>query len=183
MTPAGELLAAEIRRNGPIPFRRFMDVALYHPAYGYYRRPRDPFGKDGDFFTAEQIQPVFGILIAEQIRSIYLQMGSPREFTVVELGSGRGEMAEAFAEWNYMPVDIDTGEMPDGFVGVVFSNEFFDALPVDAAVYRDGAFHEQRVALSGDGFGWVTGDTVGEAADQYLRRFLPSARGLAGGTR
>ena len=45
MTPAGELLAAEIRRNGPIPFRRFMEVALYHPEHGYYRRARDPFGK------------------------------------------------------------------------------------------------------------------------------------------
>ena len=38
VTPAGEVIAAEIRRNGPIPFRRFMEVALYHPQYGYYRR-------------------------------------------------------------------------------------------------------------------------------------------------
>src|SRR5256885_6833964 len=34
VTPAGEALAAEIRRAGPIPFRRFMEVALYHPEYG-----------------------------------------------------------------------------------------------------------------------------------------------------
>ena len=77
MTPAGEILAAEIRRNGPIPFRRFMEVALYHPAYGYYRRAADPFGKDGDFFTAEQIQPVFGILMAARIRHLYREMGEP----------------------------------------------------------------------------------------------------------
>ena len=64
-------------------------------------------------------------------------MGEPRDFTVVELGAGRREMAEAFAEWNYVPVDIDSGAMPEHFVGVVFSNEFFDALPVDAAVYRE----------------------------------------------
>ena len=64
MTPAGELLASEIRRDGPISFRRFMQVALYDPEHGYYRRARDPFGKAGDFFTAEQIQPVFGILMA-----------------------------------------------------------------------------------------------------------------------
>ena len=60
MTTAGELLAREIRASGPVPFRRFMEVALYHPEHGYYRRPRDPFGKRGDFFTAEQVQPVFG---------------------------------------------------------------------------------------------------------------------------
>src|SRR5438270_13565397 len=106
MTPAGELLADEIRRDGPIPFRRFMEVALYHPEHGYYRRARDPFGKQGDFFTAEQIQPVFGILMAERVRELFRIMGEPRDFTVLELGAGRGEMAEAFAEWRYLPVDL-----------------------------------------------------------------------------
>jgi SAM-dependent MidA family methyltransferase len=171
MTPAGELLAAEIRRNGPIPFRRFMDVALYHPAHGYYRRAPDPFGKHGDFFTAEQIQPVFGILMAAQIRQLYREMGEPRDFTVVELGAGRREMAEAFAEWNFVPVDIDSGAMPEKFVGVVFSNEFFDALPVDVVVYRNGAFHEQRVALADGAFHWQTGEAVGPVADNYLRHY------------
>ena len=173
MTPAGELLAAEIRRDGPITFRRFMQVALYEPEHGYYRRAQDPFGKAGDFFTAEQIQPVFGILMAAQVRTLYRQMGEPRDFIVVEVGAGRREMAEAFAEWNYVPVDIDSGAMPKNFVGVVFSNEFFDALPVDAAVYRDGAFREQRVALSDGEFRWHTGEVVGEAAERYLRRYYP----------
>src|SRR2546425_5449274 len=101
VTPAGELLAAEIRRDGPIPFRRFMEVALYHPEHGYYRRPRDPFGKHGDFFTAEQIQPVFGNLMASFIGQLYRQMGEPRDFAIVELRAGRCEMAGAFAEWRY----------------------------------------------------------------------------------
>jgi SAM-dependent MidA family methyltransferase len=173
MTPAGELLAAEIRRNGPIPFRRFMEVALYHPEHGYYRRARDPFGKHGDFFTAEQIQPVFGILMAQRIRSLYRELGSPREFTVVEMGAGRREMAEAFAEWNYVPVEIDSGALPENFVGVVFSNEFFDALPVDVAVYQNGAFHQQRVALAEDAFHWHTSEVVGAPAAEYLRRYYP----------
>jgi SAM-dependent MidA family methyltransferase len=171
MTPAGELLAAEIRRNGPITFRRFMQVALYDPQHGYYRRTLDPFGKAGDFFTAEQIQPVFGVLMAAQVRQLYRQMGEPRGFTVVELGAGRREMAEAFAEWNYVPVDIDSGAMPENFIGIVFSNEFFDALPVDAAVYHDGAFHEQRVALADGAFRWHTGEVVEEPVERYLRRY------------
>src|SRR5437763_4771297 len=98
MTPAGELLADEIRRDGPMPFRRFMEVALYHPEHGYYRRTADPFGKEGDFFTAEQIQPVFGILIASRMRDLYHAMGSPGDFSVVGLGAGRRERAEGFAE-------------------------------------------------------------------------------------
>src|SRR5260370_18602136 len=178
MSPAGELLASEIRRNGHITFRRFMEVALYDPEYGYDGRAQDQSGKAGDFFTAEQIQPVFGILMAAQVRHLYRQMGEPRDFTVVELGAGRREMAEAFAEWNYVPVDIDSGAMPENFVGVIFSNEFFDALPVDAAVYRDSAFHEQRVALAEGAFRWHTGDVVGDAAERYLRRYyLPPQEG------
>jgi SAM-dependent MidA family methyltransferase len=173
MTPAGEILAAEIRRHGPVSFRRFMEVALYHPEHGYYRRARDPFGKHGDFFTAEQIQPVFGILMAQHIRSLYRELGSPREFTVVEMGAGRREMAEAFAEWNYVPVEINSGALPENFVGVVFSNEFFDALPVDVAVYQNGAFHQQRVALAEDAFHWHTSEVVGATDDEYLRHYYP----------
>ena len=172
-TPAGELLAGEIGRDGPVTFRRFMEVALYHPEHGYYRRSRDPFGKHGDFFTAEQIQPVFGILMAARIRQLYREMGEPLEFTVVELGAGRREMAEAFSEWAYIPVDLDSGRLPEKFRGVVFSNEFFDALPVEVAVYRDGAFREQRVAFEDGRFRWQTGGAVREEVEQYLRRWFP----------
>ncbi|HWC99837.1 MAG TPA: SAM-dependent methyltransferase [Candidatus Sulfopaludibacter sp.] len=173
MTEAGELLAEEIRRDGPVAFRRFMEVALYHPEHGYYRRARDPFGREGDFFTAEQVQPVFGNLMAARVRQLYRAMGAPPDFTVVELGAGRGEMAEAFAEWLYVPLDVASGELPDGFTGVIFSNEFFDALPVDAAVFRDGAFRERRVTLAGDDFVWVEGGGVSPEVEEFLRRWFP----------
>ena len=175
MTAAGELLAAEIARNGPIPFRRFMEVALYHPQYGYYRRPRDPFGREGDFFTAEQLQPVFGILMAARVRQIYSAMGEPRDFAVVELGAGRGEMAGAFGEWRYIPVEIGSGGLPEHFSGVVFSNEFFDALPVDAAIGVGGEYRERRVAWSGGRFLWETGGPVGPAVADYLARYSAPA--------
>ena len=174
MTPLGELLAAEIRAGGPIPFRRFMEAALYHPERGYYRRPRDPFGQQGDFFTAEQIQPVFGILMAARVRQLRREMGEPREFTVVELGAGRREMAEAFSEWRYVPVDLDSGELPNRFVGVVFSNEFFDALPVDVAIRRGGVFREQRVAFEDGRFCWRTGERVAEEVERHLDACFPA---------
>jgi len=172
MTPAGEILAAEIRRGGPIPFRRFMEVALYHPEHGYYRTARDPFGKEGDFYTAEQIQPVFGILIAARIRQLWREMGEPADFTVVELGAGRREMADAFSDWRYVPVDV-SDTLPDSIRGVVFSNEFFDALPVEVAVFQEGAFRQQLVDVEGDGFQWRTGEPVDAATADYLRRFYP----------
>src|ERR1700676_2408358 len=130
VTPLTAILSEEIARSGPISFHRFMDAALYDSTHGYYRQPRDPFGKDGDFFTAEQLQPVFGILIAARIRMLYRDMGEPSDFTVVELGPGRGEMVEhALACWKKVKLVPPGEDLPDRFQGVVFSNEFFDALP------------------------------------------------------
>ena len=173
MTPAGELLAEEIGRSGPIPFRRFMEVALYHPQHGYYRRPRDPFGREGDFYTAEQIQPVFGALIAARIRQLWRDLGRPADFTVVELGAGRGEMAPAFSEWRYLPVEIGSGELPPRVDGVVFSNEFFDALPIDVAVYTKGEFRQQLVNFTNGRFVWKPGDAATPEMVDYLRRYVP----------
>ena len=173
MTPVSEILASEIRRDGPISFARFMETALYHPEHGYYRHPRDPFGKEGDFFTAEQIQPVFGVLIAQYIRRLFHAMGEPEDFTVVELGAGRGEMAEAFSEWRYVPVEAGHSGALTPAPGVIFSNEFFDALPVDVATFCDGVFREQRVAFDGGRFVWHTDERVSPAMEDYLRRYFP----------
>ena len=173
MTPAGEVLRDEIRRSGPIPFRRFMETALYHPEFGYYRQARDPFGREGDFFTAEQVQPVFGILMAALVRKLHSEMGAAGAFTVVELGAGREEMALAFSEWRYVPVDIDRQNLPEHFDGVVFCNEFFDALAVDSAQFTAGEFREQLVSCTNGRFVWAAGGRVNDAVDDYLRRYFP----------
>ncbi len=170
MTPAGEILAAEIDRAGPVSFRRFMDVALYHPQHGYYRRKRDPFGRQGDFYTAEQIQPVFGLLMAARVRQLCRSTGEPADCTVVELGAGRGEMAAAFAPFGHIPIEIGEN-LPKHWSGVLFSNEFFDALPVDVVVFRGGEFRQQRVGFSDGRFVWQTGETAGKEAADYLARY------------
>jgi len=171
MTPLAEILRDEIRRDGAISFHRFMEASLYHPEFGYYRRPHDPFGIRGDFYTAEQLQPVFGILIAERIRNLWQRMGAPEEFTVVELGAGRGEMAEALREFRYLPVDIGAGSLPERIRGVIFSNEFFDALPVHVAVMRGGSARELRVGLAGDAFAWTEG-AMPEEVECYRKKYL-----------
>ncbi len=170
MTPAGAVLREEIRRCGPIPFRRFMEVALYHPEHGYYRRGRDPFGVRGDFYTAEQIQPVFGILIAAVVRRLFDELGGPDGFTVVEPGAGRGEMASAFARYCYVPLEFDCGSMPERFCGVVFANEFFDALPVHLVRRRDHGFREMLVDCAQERFAWVEGQASGEL-EEFLHRY------------
>ncbi|HUI52903.1 MAG TPA: SAM-dependent methyltransferase [Terriglobales bacterium] len=172
MTPLAEILRDEIHRDGPISFARFMEMALYHPEFGYYRRPHDPFGVKGDFYTAEQLQPVFGILIAERIRQLRSAMGGVEDFTVVELGAGRGEMAAALGEFRYVPVEIGSGELPEGVRGVIFSNEFFDSLPVHVAVMRVGAARELRVGWNGERFAWVEAGPAPDEVECYRKTYL-----------
>ena len=173
MTPLAAILREQIGRSGPISFHRFMEAALYHPEYGYYRRQGpDPFGKAGDFFTAEQLQPVFGILIAARIRSLYREMGEPSDFEVVEFGPGRGEMADALDKLTLVPFGR---ELPRSFRGVVFSNEFFDALPVHRVVWTAGEPRESLVAWRGDRFAWMDGEPVTGEIREYLDRYFPDS--------
>lgn len=161
MTTAGEKIAAQIRAHGPIPFSQFTEIALYDDLYGYYRRPHaDPFGTEGDFFTASQLQPLFGRVVASSIRAWKEAMGAGGEFTVGEWGAGRGDMAEALSEFRYFAVDAGRGAPPAQFTGVVFSNELFDALPVDVARRQAGVWRQRRVALDGERLCWVDGDVL-----------------------
>jgi SAM-dependent MidA family methyltransferase len=160
-------LRAEIEQSGPISFERFMEAALYTPGLGYYTRERDPFGAAGDFYTAEQLQPVFGILITQWIGATREAMGAPQDFQVVELGAGRGEMAEALSPFRYTAVDVRNGIFPAYVRGVVFANEFFDALPAPVAVRRDGAFRELLVTHSDGAFRFVEGEPCEGAPLEY----------------
>ena len=177
MTLAGEVLAAEIRERGSVPFSRFMEVALYHPEHGYYVTPRDPFGKEGDFYTASQLQPVFGRLIACALRQCRAALGETPGFTVVEWGAGRGEMAPGLSEFNYFGVDFACGHTPLQFEGVVFSNELFDALPVDVARIRDGVACCMNVALGDSRFVWREAGPLRPEWQDYAMSLLPHFRG------
>jgi SAM-dependent MidA family methyltransferase len=94
------------------------------------------------------------------------------DITIVELGAGREEMAPYFAGWNYVPVDVGSGRFPENVRGVVFSNEFFDALPVDAVTMTSDGPRMLRVDWRQERFLW----TVAEPAyEEYVRRYHPQA--------
>ena len=110
--PLADRIRAEIEAHGSMPFSQFMSLALYDENNGYYPG-RDPFGIHGDFYTAEQIQPVFGRLVAQWMESLKARLGMPRDFTVVEMGAGRAEMAEPLSAFRYIPVELGRRELPD----------------------------------------------------------------------
>jgi SAM-dependent MidA family methyltransferase len=79
--------------GGYIPFARFMELALYHPDWGYYLSPVRRPGRPGDFLTAPETHPFFGITLARQIAECWERLDRPAPFVVREYGSGIGALA------------------------------------------------------------------------------------------
>ena len=93
-----EIIHDEIARTGPMPFARFMALALYHPTLGYYSgggRGREPLGWEGDYFTSGDVHPLWGWALARQLHQMWEQFGRPAPFDVLEPGAGRGLLAVA----------------------------------------------------------------------------------------
>ena len=88
-----EIIIDEIRRDGPLPFSRYMGLCLYHPEFGYYSRAREQFGKAGDFYTSSDVHAVFGRLLARQFEEMWRVLGPPSRIDLIELGPGRGLFA------------------------------------------------------------------------------------------
>jgi len=88
-----EIIADEIRRNGPISFSRYMELCLYDPELGYYSRPAEQFGRAGDFYTSSDVHAVFGRLLARQFEQMWRVLGAPERIDLIELGPGRGLFA------------------------------------------------------------------------------------------
>ena len=88
----------EIRRDGPMPFVRYMDLALYDPAGGYYRGPEARPGRAGDFITAPEAHPIFGRAVARVLDETWRRLGEPARFVVREHGAGDGTLALAILD-------------------------------------------------------------------------------------
>lgn len=83
----------EIRDAGAITFARFMELALYHPTLGYYNQPDCKPGRSGDFITAPELHPFFGMTLALQVADCWDALGQPAHFVVREHGASVGGLA------------------------------------------------------------------------------------------
>jgi len=96
-------LARRITTRGPISVAEFMEAALSDPEFGYYIT-RNPIGARGDFITAPEISQIFGELIGLWVAALWLQINSPAQIRLVELGPGRGTlMADALRAMKSVP--------------------------------------------------------------------------------
>jgi SAM-dependent MidA family methyltransferase len=139
-----------------------MEEVLYHPKFGYYTsfHTKAPMGTGGDFYTSPDLDPILGQLLAHQFQRMAEGLES---FSLVELGAGTGALARQILTCSPFPYfilerspamqarqqealrDFDVrwiDELPQNLTGCIFSNEFFDALPVHRFVRRGGRLRE-----------------------------------------
>ena len=81
------------KKNKIIPIDNFFQDVLYNNSYGYYSK-KNPFGLKGDFVTAPSISPLFGEMIAIWIISFWENLNQPKNFNIIELGSGNGALSK-----------------------------------------------------------------------------------------
>lgn len=165
--------------GGAISFERFMELALYHPEHGYYRKP-GRIGTAGDFLTSPHIHPMFGWAIAAWCYDTWQRMGKPNPFTIFEPGAGEGRLATAILDWaegrdtafakamryvaieqgapgNESRVEWAAPPIQPAEKGIVVSNEFFDALPVKLFDATERGAQEVHVRWTGEAFEEVRG--------------------------
>lgn len=82
-----------IAEQGPITFARYMELALYHPRWGYYTSGDRQIGSGGDFYTSSDVHPLFGQTLARQIVQMWELLGNPDPWYLVEWGPGKGLLA------------------------------------------------------------------------------------------
>lgn len=89
-----DLIIEKIRRDGPISFQSYMEMALYAPELGYYTSSKETIGPQGDYYTSAVLTPVFGTLIGRQLEEMWHITGK-QPFTIVEYGAGTGALCQS----------------------------------------------------------------------------------------
>ncbi|MDR3449058.1 MAG: SAM-dependent methyltransferase [Alphaproteobacteria bacterium] len=160
MNALEKIIHGIIAKQGAISLAAFMELALQHPEYGYYR-VREPIGRKGDFVTAPEVSQMFGEMVGVWCAESWRGFGKPDPFALIELGPGRGTMMQDImratanvggfhaAKQLYLldsdralraaqeeklggdaPHYIDAIAALPPLPSLIVANEFFDALPV-----------------------------------------------------
>jgi SAM-dependent MidA family methyltransferase len=93
------IAAAVDDAGGALPFRDFMQLALYHPTLGYYTSRRYVIGRSADYVTSPELTPLFGAMLGRQLREMWERLDRPQSFDAVEAGPGTGILARDVLAW------------------------------------------------------------------------------------
>jgi SAM-dependent MidA family methyltransferase len=173
-------IAERVRsEGGRISFERFMELALYDPAHGYYTRHITTVGRSGDFSTALTIGDALVRSVAAWVKAEAKLLALPA-VQIIELGGGAGQLASgilrAFSPWQrvrYQIVEISSAlrqvqerklqgknirwedsieDALDAAKGqaILLANEFVDAFPCKRFERTSEAWMEIFLGFEGD---------------------------------
>src|SRR6266540_410672 len=139
---------------GDLPFRDLVEVALYHPQFGYYTKAKSPVGKEGDFITGPSLSPAFSFAIGKLVRD-FVRRNTDVMSTIVDVGCGGGELVQALSGIEGAQIfGLERGQslfdLPRNGAQLIISNELFDALPFARLVQRGSELHELTVTKDFD---------------------------------
>lgn len=184
-----EAIRKEIEAHGPIPFERFMELALYGPG-GFFATEKLRSVAAGDFLTSPEVSPLFGATVARFVAAERERIGEP--FQVIDLGAGSGSLLTSLlAE---LPVEAwaveaspaarlalasvvrservltSIADLPSPIRGVVIANELVDNLPTALAQLTPRGWRERWVGTENETFVFVDTPTRAQVAD-WIDRF------------
>lgn len=199
------LIGQEINDNSNwLPFSRFMALALYHPAFGYYTGGSRNIGESGDFVTAPTLSPLFAQTLARQLKALLPQTAG----NIYEFGAGTGRLAADLTRKlsdglnRYYIIELSAeltqrqrqwldrslapelakkvvhlSSLPDAFDGIILGNEVLDAMPVERIRYEADGFHQIGVAMENQQFIQSTKPLLSENLLLCATQYFPPIEG------
>lgn len=175
--------------GGSIAFEHFMTLALYGEQGFYSTTGRA--GRRGDFITSPEVGPLFGLVLSRAIDQIWITLGKPKGFQIVEVGAGPGTLArsilsaqpQCLADGTYVAVETSASQRlshPEGIIsahvapnhidnGVIIANELLDNLPFELWVF-DNSWRKSYIIEQGEGFAEIL---IDEPAPSFLPSRVP----------
>ena len=191
-------LASQIRDTGPVPFDRFVELALYDADSGFYAVHGQAGGRRGDFITSVEAGPLFAAVIADWLDAQWVELGRPTPFKVAEVGAGVGTLFRGvnraapacFGALNYSLVERSPAmrvahqslpterwrsmpTLPDEAQHVVLANELLDNLAFGIAERVDAGWASVQVGERNGELALVTGER--DSSLDHLAKLAPSA--------
>ncbi len=162
-----EIIICKIKKDGPISFHDFMEIALYFPHLGYYTNDKVKIGASGDYYTSPALSHLFGAMLGKQLEEMW-RLSGEENFDIVEYGGGNGSLCKhiltylqkdkkLFDHLTYTIIEKKqyAPEQKDDEIfsakikyvhssidlkpikGCIIANEFIDNLPVHVVVMQD----------------------------------------------
>ncbi|MEO9004918.1 MAG: SAM-dependent methyltransferase [Ginsengibacter sp.] len=161
-----KIIIDKIKKEGPISFHDFMEIALYYPSLGYYDAAQNRIGTRGDYYTSPVLSSLFGHMIGRQLEEMWDILGK-KPFTIVEFGAGTGALCHdilnylknnesLYTDLRYCIIEksatmrkIERSNLTEKVSwhssineiseinGCILSNELLDNFPVHKVIMRD----------------------------------------------